>query len=271
MIALLPEAAQAIDMMADWITESFQRFDEKQEKLDRKVTPPRTVTAPPRFGTPPIRTTKPPSAPHPPPSASKAGFTSESDRDDETNVLSFTPKKRRPSNSGSRGESPVPSSVLSDSTSPPAIEFPRTAGLSSSDESRSTPHTPDSRLSPPSLPSYSKGSPSDFGWLHLPHQPSPRRFFSSEVVERSMSDDDSLSLGAGLAPPAPLTSKKTSRSGSGSQPLPPNFIDAKNLLRRRREEAVFGISATNSAAGSAVASDDEDAAPTPSPNPPRPC
>lgn len=306
MISLLPEAVHAIDMMADWISDSFHKHEEQQRN---KVNPAiKQLTAPPsRFATPPLRSVKSTPVPHnllP----SKPGFTSESDRDDENNVLSFTPKKRRPSASqgGSRGESPAPGSFLGDSSSsPPSLEFPRRPmSLSSSDEGASTlstttnPRTPDNRLSPPSLTTFVKGSPSQFGVLATPspslppHVVSPherairespftshtnaKRFFTdaatsgSRRLAESTSDDESGSPSSGstglLEPPVATVGggkSKTSRSGSAGSlpaPLPANFIDAKDLLRLRREEAVFGISLSSSPVPSAVPSDDDDEA-----------
>lgn len=310
MTALLPEAVHAIDMLADSISESFEKHEETAQ---RKTATPRATSVPSRFATPPLRSTKSTPAPQLPPS--KPGFTSESDRDDENNVLSFTPKKRRPSANGSRGESPASGSYLGDSTSPPSIEFPRRpTSMSSSDEastistttqSRSNPRTPDNRLSPPPVSTYAKGSPSEFPSLstpspaylptHIvaPHEralrdelpsavpsrpsssASAKRFFGDSAAAsaangtsgptESMSDEEAFTRTNGaeaLEPSAALldpssAAKKTGRSGSAGSlpaPLPATFVDAKDLLRRRREEAIYGISTSSSA----VPSDDEE-------------
>jgi hypothetical protein len=327
MIALLPEAVHAIDMMADWIVESF----EKHEAKTRPKSPMKTLTAPPRIDAASSGPLSHPNDATPPDTTSTPGLTSESDRDDNDNILSFTPKKRSPrtsSASASRNDSPSPA--------PPGTILPalhdfsrRLTSLSSSDEacsSRSFPRTPDHRFSPPSLPTTNmKGLPEfapcssssmesallpPLQHIILPHEralrdelyatplssssplpphhhhhPATRRFFTeppqSSPVGEAMSDDEVLvragggggegegeegattttaTTGAGAGEGAHPHQTKTTRSGSaGSLPvpvLPANFIDAKDLLRRRREEAVFGISTSSSA----VPSDDEESA-----------
>lgn len=250
MLSLLPEAIHAINMHAEWIVEAFQKHAAKTQPP--VVAPARNVTVPGSK----LLSIK--NLNHSP------GATSESDKDDE--VLSFTPRKR---SVGSRSESPANtshplSSTHSDSSRNNAMS------LSSSDEAitNSSPHTPPESvgaLSPPS----GKGRSPDLAIGHIPrftlvspHAHALRDELHHVVQEKdavalrrafddsrrmSLSDDDTL---ATSVPPV----GKTTRSGSAGSlptPFPANFVDAKDLLRRRREEATFGISS------SAQPSDDE--------------
>ncbi|KAM0752725.1 alpha/beta-hydrolase [Meredithblackwellia eburnea MCA 4105] len=91
-------------------------------------------------------------------------------------------------------------------------------------------------------------------------EPRGHSVFSDEDGDYSEEGDDGKPGGRLL--PAGATAK-TSRSGSagslahkdGAHQTPSNFVDAKDLLRRRREEAIFGM---NSATNSAQVSDEEE-------------
>lgn len=143
--------------------------------------------------------------------------------------------------------------------------------LSSSDETTNFPSTPEDRLSPVPLRGVEGSNKvpalaSDHGLIAPPGP--PKRFFTDPTTGSSsnksllgnvLSDEDGgggSALGSGT-----LTAlggiKKTTRSGSAGGASAAPFVDAKDLLRRRRDEVVFGISASASQAGSAVPSDDE--------------
>ncbi|KAK4047127.1 hypothetical protein OIV83_005579 [Microbotryomycetes sp. JL201] len=278
MVALLPEAEHAINMMADSITESFDRHQAKTNKArqEQEQTPPR-ITSPARakFGSPATGATLKPNS------------TSESEKDDEVNVLSFTPRRRRPSPSQSRAESPLPGSL-----SPPPPTARRLRSSSSEDGAASTSTdatsrsllSPDSGLSPSSLGSAWADSSTAFSSLSPGVEADGRKFVSTNIMspaEHALKDELASTLPARSRsstnesrnpPPVVVSSDddkpskimKQGRSGSfGGTPLssssptpslPANLIDAKELLRRRRDDVVYGISATNSA----VASDEEE-------------
>lgn len=302
MTSLLPEAKHAIDMLADWIVESFERHTEKTKSTDApsNEAPPLKIVAPsPLIGTSSLPSARAPAVTTPNIARDKLtqpGFTSESDRDDENTMLSFTPKRRRASNTGSRAESPAPNGSLAASSQ----VFSSSDEAGSSNLSGSTavslPHTPDS-----SPQGKTENRPSISQQLLMPHEraardkaPRPpsanstlsarqqdsftaskaRRLFvdtshDSVLAVGSSSDEDSRAAGriepsleaaATLSPPrVSASARKTSRSGSGNggsgTGTPANLIDAKDLLRRRREDAVYGISTATS---SAVQSDDDD-------------
>lgn len=291
MVALLPEAEHAINMMADSISHSFEKRRQKREQSSTSTAQLASDPVPStRIGVPEL-----PASSHLKPEA-----TSESEKDDEVNMLSFTPRRRRPSPSQSRSESPLPGS-LSPPGSSSSVPTRKSVLSSSSDEAcggTSTPGTSRSLMSPPRLGSYNKDAPADFSRsisppasdeLSPPHiltpaehalkeelglslggesgLPRARRLWSDSASPSraepgtSLNDEGKLGSGAATGQSTPSVSK-TARSGSaGSLPtpknLPANLIDAKELLKRRRDEIVYGISTSNST----VPSDDEASTP----------
>ncbi|SCZ88475.1 BZ3500_MvSof-1268-A1-R1_Chr2-1g04434 [Microbotryum saponariae] len=229
MIALLPGAEEAVNMLADSITESFEK-QRAREAGHPIPSPALAATAAPltRRQTPPVLASTPaPTHYSPPPIPQLEGMTSESDRDDQDNVLSFTPRKTRStssSNPRSRSDSPA---FGSPSRNPDGctvrVPAPRSGLASSSDETVSSlPRTPGdhpaSGLSPP------------------------------VIIESTGDDEQGRATGvkrASLPMPAKMMAGKTN---------PSLLIDAKDLLKRRREEAVYGILSTTN---SNVPSDDE--------------
>lgn len=260
MVSLLPESVLAINMMADWITTSFKKH---HVKFPAKVVTPKVVLASPLVPSP-LRT--------------KNAETSESEKDDD--ILSFTPRRRRGSSSTSRSGSPAPVKQLN---------LPKLSSASSSDETTTSSHSvlsPDdqiSHLSPPLL-KVTSDSPSfrplflppplishnhqslpnsphrnhhalredllESSLHHLATKQRPNGIDLSPPVQKSTSDDEILLASANIV----SSSLPLGRSGSTGS-LPSNFVDAKDLLRRRREDAVFGLSTPS---GSAVASDEDE-------------
>lgn len=315
MTSLLPEAKHAIDMMADWITESFEKHAERTEAALATSLASKVLAHPPRIGAPapPSRTSsKTVAMSETAVLASPPGFTSESDRDDDSTMLSFTPRRRRGS---SRAESPSPNlrQAAAAATSPQGPSSPDEAGSSifsgSTAASGSLPRTPEHQLSAMDLvsgkissstpvPTLAISSPAQSprppSQLVMPHEralrdelprpsstpavslspPRARRKVSQEdqstspgkhdtAFATSSDDEKSLVPTRSLSPPsaeAHQSKPKTSRSGSSGalplpMPMPAKLIDAKDLLRRRREEAVYGISTASS---SAVPSDEDE-------------
>ncbi|KAK4048272.1 hypothetical protein OIO90_005891 [Microbotryomycetes sp. JL221] len=323
MIALLPEAEHAINMMADCITDSFERHQQKAAARQQKAP---TSSTPARIGSPARPKSATASTPAAGPSSShlKPGTTSESEKDDEVNVLSFTPRRRRPSPSQSRAESPLPGSLSPSSSittsssrrvmSPSSDEGSGSASTAAT--SRSLLRSPESRLSPPALPSFRSDSSSEFPTLTtaatmIDQSPSATSAKLLSPAEHALKDELSATLPSNensnrsrgsttsgdvgssipivfssdeeqlprttpgrdstatvqsghLLSPKISSTPKQGRSGSfgSSTPLgshspgpvlPTNLIDAKELLKRRRDDVVYGISASNSA----VPSDDE--------------
>ncbi|KDE04867.1 hypothetical protein MVLG_04727 [Microbotryum lychnidis-dioicae p1A1 Lamole] len=229
MIALLPGAEEAVNMLADSITESFEK-QRAREAGHPIPSPALAATAAPltrRQTSPVLASTPAPMHYSPTPIPQLEGMTSESDRDDQDNMLSFTPRKIRSassSNPRSRSDSPAFGSPSRNPDGYAArVPTPRSGLASNSDETVSSlPRTPGdhpvSGLSPP-------------------------------VILESIGDDEQgRATGvkeASLPMPVKMTAGKTN---------PSLLIDAKDLLRRRREEAVYGISSTTN---SNVPSDDE--------------
>ncbi|KAK4705416.1 hypothetical protein P7C70_g794, partial [Phenoliferia sp. Uapishka_3] len=255
MISLLPEAVHAINMNADWIIQAFEAHETKERKP--MSTPSHLVVPGSRLATVHSRSTSP----------GGAGATSESEKEED--VLSFTPRKRRGSG---RPESPTAGGPFASHRSDCSSRRLPASGSSSDDAvSTSTPRTPsESHLSPPLSAHKIEGVdgatlPPPLLQLVSPHERAlraelanaqighgdsrlgaslVRRVTAPSSYPESMSDDERM-LGPGRAPAI-----KTARSGSDGtlpSPLPANFVDAKDLLRRRREEALFGISAASSA------------------------
>lgn len=245
MLSLLPEAVQAIDMLADWVTGAF----EKHDKLHPVLSTPPATSAPPRI----IKSTQL--------VEEEALAIGGSDDNDDAEVLSFTPKKR----AVSRCSSPSPALLFKAAPRAPA-------SLYSSDEATSSaPHTPESEIrhSPP-FPSL-KGDP------HLPlptpdhlhalssraNSPMPtlispahhalreelsQSLFLPHASGRSVSAPSSSPNRNGVtAEDASAPNGKSTRSNS-LEASNAKFMDAKEMLRRRRADVVYGISGANSAA-----------------------
>ncbi|KAM0791553.1 hypothetical protein ACM66B_006001 [Microbotryomycetes sp. NB124-2] len=283
MIALLPEAEHAINMMADSITESFDRHQARSNKTKQEQEPfAARVASParPRAGSPAASATLKPST------------TSESEKDDEVNVLSFTPKRRRPSPSQSRAESPLPGTLSPPSSHSTSFRRMRSGSSDDGGASTSTDATsrsllsPDSRLSsfgsyqadstsgfPPHSAGDKSGRPSSASHLMSPAEHALKDELSATLPNRSRSStNESLQAVSVIVSssdddkpprvPHSGTLKQDRSSSFAGTPvgsvspapsLPANLIDAKELLRRRRDDVVYGISATNSA----VQSDEE--------------
>ncbi|SCV72025.1 BQ2448_4719 [Microbotryum intermedium] len=236
MIALLPGAEEAVNMLADSITESFEKQRAKESGLPINSPALATRAAPlTRRQTPPVLASIQTQTHCSPPIPQLEGMTSESDREDQDNMLSFTPRKARSassSNPRSRSDSPAFGSPSRNPEGLAArVPAPRSALASSSDETvSSSPRTsgdlPTSVLSPPAI----LESTSD-----------------DEQGEPSTYLMPGLATGVKGAPP--ISTKMTT-----GKLTPSLLIDAKDLLRRRREEAVYGILSTTN---SNVPSDDE--------------
>lgn len=272
MTSLLPESTKAIDQLAGWIMKAFEKNSGTTSTT--KATRPAAVATPPRASTShshhslPARRSPAPSLPA---AISTAAPIDASDKEDEdeTDVLSFTPRKRIASDF-SRSASPAPSissgSILPlDFTTAAAsrVPLPELSAASSSDEATSLQSsivTPDRRLSPPMTTSHGSGGKKlDY---HLvtpvehalregfhPHSHSPRRTTSrprassrandgirgGDMGEERRSDEESV---------ASAHAATTMTGGVG----------VRELMKNRMTEAVFGIS---SRSGSAVPSDEE--------------
>ena len=251
MMALLPAAVKAIDLHADWIVASFEKHDVKFPPLRMPTPPTATLTS----ATPPL----------PSPSVALAASvtpdrTSEIEREDEE-MLSFTPRKRN--GTLSRSASPCP--VTSAAASPR-----RPTSLSSSDEatSSSIPHTPENHHSPPSLSFIEPESlssvdhlqplaiPPQPKYIMTPHHHALREELSNSLLLPGTASKANRSVSApSTSPPHPIdnvnapgAAAKSGRSNSLETASANAFVDAKEMLRRRRADAVYGISGANSAA-----------------------
>jgi len=257
MVSLLPEAEHAISMMADWIVDAFDKDAAKTKVGQLRLLSP----APPR------RTS---SAPDTTPEPSTPAGELEDPADDEDEVLSFTPRRKSGTLSPATVATGVKSSLLG-----ARGRSGSTVLTSSSDESSvpiapTTP--PDASLpTPPTLSLTASESASAplkneplglaRGKHLLPHERVLREELSSSLPAlgrrsvsleprpsallagaRSASDEDAA-LSADEAGRA-----AKARTGSGGQLPPAHFVEAKDLLKRRRDVAVFGLSNTNSAA-----------------------
>jgi hypothetical protein len=263
MVGLLPEAEGEIERMADRVVESFEKRalkdarSRKSSNTSTTATIPSTPTSSRTIVTPPsVGAIKAASR------VDMAGTTSESDREEETEILSFTPKKRSGSTSVSRSASPAAGYVLGP-TSPPR-EFPPRRSVSSSDDTASHPRTPENRLSPP-LPSHAK-SP-----VRPVHPHAHERALREELLNNALAlkaRSNPRTRSDSIPPPTPFDTNSDEellsvvvpvtkpRSGSIGSGIPEAvaLVNAKDLLRRRRADAVYGISTANS---SAAPSDDE--------------
>lgn len=242
MLSLLPEAEHAINMMADWIETAFEKHEEKSRPEQRQLAPPplrKTVSSP--------DTVTP--------------NNEEADVEDAEDVLSFTPRKRSGTLSpaiapvGAARVALVPNTASDDSVStalpltPPELSLstPPVLNLNAPSESLS-PTKPKHPLAHERLlrEELSSLAAPSIGRRSVSLE--PQLTGHGQHGRRSASDDDSLlSAGSDGRPAVPKP-----RTGSAGQlPTPPaNFVEAKDLLKRRRDVAVFGLSNTNSAVGS---------------------
>ena len=248
MMALLPASVKAIDLHADWIVSSLEKHDLK---------------FPPRVPTPPTAVLTP-ATPLPSPSVAHATAivpdrSSEIEKEDEE-MLSFTPRKRN--GTLSRSASPCPVT----STASPR----RPTSMSSSDEatSSSIPHTPETRPSPPPFTFVEHDAlssvdhlqplaiPPQPKYIMTPHHHALREELSNSLLLPGITSKSNRSFSApSTSPPHPIddanpanSSVKSGRSNSFETASANAFVDAKEMLRRRRADAVYGISGANSAA-----------------------
>ncbi|GAA5843500.1 hypothetical protein JCM9279_000769 [Rhodotorula babjevae] len=272
MVSLLPAADKVIAMHADWIAEAFERAAAvKNQVVAAKVngsTSSSTSAPPPPSHAPttassrkvepaqPIQIVPPtPTLEQAPcPRTSRGPHSSDiavADAEDDEEVLSFTPKRRRGSSNTSRTRSPGPAMQLPTKTMPSMdgvlLGRPRTPSGGSSD-----------------LPSPSTAPTSPVRASHVPsHLVTPveralREGLRDSSLARPHSSPStpappraqSVTPGAGAAGERTLSpqGKAGRSSSSGSLPAPQGavFIDAKELLRRRRDDVVSGISVHNS-------------------------
>ncbi|GAA5910383.1 hypothetical protein JCM5296_000581 [Sporobolomyces johnsonii] len=125
--------------------------------------------------------------------------------------------------------------------------------LPSSPSSSSKPHNPSSSSQSASTNAHARRFFADPALVIPPRPASAARAVSGSL---SLSDDEqhlsvasAWSSGSGGGDHPNAANRKTARSGSaGLLPVPvgAQFVDAKDLLRRRRDEVVFGISAASS-------------------------
>lgn len=294
MVSLLPAAEKVISMMADWIEDAFEKDTIKRERLgDRSTSTNSTYSAastiaplPQTQVTPPTTQPAKPSLPSPPgnnglhPHSSSAVVDSDSEKEDD--VLSFTPKRRRGSSNVSRTASPSPAypgiRVASNPTSPTRSSF----GISHSLAATAQGQTPQPR-SPTEQPSihahlitpveralrdeYHSSSASHsskhYPFASTPTSPEARASSTAPIAspQRTLSDDETQHRPSSAPPMSLEDVVKKARSGSaGSLPAPTGaqFIDAKHLLRRRRDEVVSGLSENPSRVASRAGSDHEE-------------
>ncbi|GAA5893991.1 uncharacterized protein JCM6883_003690 [Sporobolomyces salmoneus] len=279
MVALLPAAEKVIQMMGNWIEDAFEKDTIKREKYglgvhssstdststivplpQTEVTPPTTeaVTSSPSSSVPPVANGK---SLHPSDSAVVDS--------DEEEVLSFTPRNRRGSSNVSRTASPAPGypgvRVASNPTSPTRNGFFPTQAQASSEQTSSI-HThlvtPVERalLDKYHSTSASKHSPSSPSLELRPTStvPLPSSSTAATPLTRALSDEE-RSYRPSSAPPIEDVVKKARSGSAGSLPAPTGaqFVDAKHLLRRRRDDLVSGLSAGSSRMPSRDGSDDE--------------
>ena len=286
MVSLLPAADKVIAMHADWIAEAFERATAvKGRVVAAKVngsTSSSSTTAPPPHQHAPTtsgssRKVEPPQpiqivpptptleqAPSPPSSRGPHSpdiAVAEAEDDDE--VLSFTPKRRRGSSNTSRTTSPGPTMHLPSKTMPSmdGVLFgrPRTPSGGSSDRPSPSPA--------PTSPARASHPPSH---LVTPVERALREGLRDTSLARAHSSPStpappraqSVTPGGGAAGERTLSpqGKAGRSSSSGSLPAPQGavFIDAKELLRRRRDDVVSGISVHNSRNVSRAGSGSED-------------
>ncbi|GAA5983859.1 hypothetical protein JCM10908_005954 [Rhodotorula pacifica] len=295
MVSLLPAAEKVIAMHADWIVEAFETAAEKelnnqQQQLRLAAparsssstrTPTRTpastgaATRPEHLTTngilpdmqpinvippTPVITDSTALAPSATPSPQKDTLavhsaSALSDGEQEDDILTFTPKRRRGSSNASRssrsgGASPPTQPYKS---SPPLLSpgadetievldecVPAMGGLhlvTPAERALRDELLPGGQQSHLALNSAPASRPTTPGRRSASAQPGATS--GSSTATRTSRPERTLSLSP---PPAP--SPRTGRSPSASalpQPQGAIFIDARDLMRRRKEDVVFGI------------------------------
>ncbi|GAA6014975.1 hypothetical protein JCM11491_002379 [Sporobolomyces phaffii] len=277
MVALLPAAEKVISMVGDWIEDAFEKDTLKREKYGagaRSTGPrvPQTQVTPPtsRPSETPVPSTTVSSSLRP--STSSAVFDSASEDDED--VLSFTPRNRRGSSNASRTASPVPGGarVSPDPTSPSRQSFPVSSQTPRSplEAPQSIHHlvTPVERALRDKYHSTSASNASKHFPSSSPSHPAATDARSASTVPspgaplvRALSDDETH-YRPSSAPPRSIHDavvKKGRSDSAGSLPAPTGaqFISTKDLLRRRRDDLVSGLSANTSRVASRDGSDEE--------------
>lgn len=280
MVALLPAAEKVIAMMGNWIEDAFENDTIKKERAGRglrKPSPepksPMSAPVPQTQITPPTSQAVDISQPLARPAVAGSGLhpsssAVDSDEDGEE-VLSFTPKGRRGSSNVSRTASPSPAypgaRVASNPTSPTRN------GFGANPAARSPPeHVPSMHAHLVTPVERALGD--RYHSTSASHSSSPLKHFPAAVttpalerpasvgapLTRALSDEEAPNR-PGSAPLFEDAVKKARSGSAGSLPPPTgaHFVDAKHLLRRRRDDLVSGLSATNSRAASRAGSDEE--------------
>ncbi|GAA6060484.1 hypothetical protein JCM10212_007115 [Sporobolomyces blumeae] len=297
MIALLPAAEKVIGMMGDWITEAFDKDSLKKNGGARTmgdvVVPavPRTKVSPPLTPTSAVSTatsvkTIPinPDHLHASSPVDSAAVDTDSEKDDD--VLSFTPKRRRGSSNVSRTASPAPGGARAGSRAPSNATSPTRDGFASAPSSLGASSQTILSTSPTEsfagamaghlVTPVERAMREDSHYTSVPHSKhsplapatptassvGPRRAGTPSVT-RALSDDEThLRGGSASVPPVSLEDavKKVRAGSAGALPAPvgAHFVDAKLLLRRRRDDLVSGLSASNSRTASRNGSDHEE-------------
>ncbi|CDR40286.1 hypothetical protein NBRC10512_007665 [Rhodotorula toruloides] len=182
----------------------------------------------------------------------------------EEDVLTFTPRRRRGSSNASRTGSPSPA-VVPNKVSPPSPTSPtftrRTSSQSGSHDAHLvTPveralredlhasplvkHNPPASLSAPTTGATPRSATP--GTARLASAGRPSSFFTAPIQSPAPVRSASRTLSPPPAPsPAAIKGARSNSSGSLPAPQGTVFIDAKELLRRRKEDVVFGISSSN--------------------------
>lgn len=180
----------------------------------------------------------------------------------EEDVLTFTPRRRRGSSNASRTGSPSPA-IAPTKVAPPSPPSPtlprRTSSQGGSHEAHLvTPveralredlhasplvkHNPPASLSASSGVSPRSATP---GTARIASTGRPSSF-TAPIQSPARVRSASRTLSPPPAPsPAAVEGGRSSSSGSLPAPQGTVFIDAKELLRRRKEDVVFGISSSN--------------------------
>lgn len=291
MVALLPAAEKVISMLGDWIDTAFEKDTIKRGKygngetrssaLNPNVLVPSQLLVAEKSVSPPIQPPRNTALTVPTPSKANlqtsTSAIAESGSDDEE-VLSFTPRNRRGSSNVSRTASPAPAypgirSPSKNPTSPTRNGFATSSAAQTPRPSPEHLHSIHSHLVTP----VERALKEEFHGTHAPpaatkHHPShapenPSTYTSSENIgaplSRALSDDSESHRRPSPVPAQAIDGavRKTRSDSAGSLPAPlgAHFVDAKHLLRRRRDDLVSGLSATNSRVASRDGSDEETA------------
>ncbi|BGP40581.1 hypothetical protein JCM10450v2_004584 [Rhodotorula kratochvilovae] len=293
MVSLLPAAEKVISMHADWIAEAFDRTRDKDEQCKSAAPPSPSQRAPSRL--PQLQQQRSPTpsprklAPVKPinivpptptleqgptspiamqsPATPPKGTDGDDSREDD-DVLTFTPRRRRGSSNTSRTVSPAPLPL-------PAKAMPSVDAIfGSGDAGRS--RTPSNGSTGPQIAAPAPTHAHVPSHLITPVERALRADLHASLkhnghgapraqsaTPRSAMGRADASAGRALSPPAPRGGSphgvKGRSNSSGSLPAAQGavFIDAKELLRRRRDDVVSGISLNNSRNASRSGSDGE--------------